>query len=370
MTAEQDHDTDWGFYATQGKDFAQKLYPQQVRYAINYVRENRHQPFVLKKQLGNIFYLLAQVQAQPDLTLIVLDLIQMLDTLPYRLGYWTEWEDALRYAIRSTHDHPHPAMQIEFLQQLANLMLLKGQWVEAQDLSQSAWVIARGMGDSALIMQAASGMIGALLDGGKLHEANALLEAATHEAQQTDAERPLPAVVAGRLAYLRALLGWYRGELHSAVNDFDQAITQLQASAALEAAHAYRLRGLSFWQLGDYLPAVRDFKQAARHFEKQADLYSMWWALGNLGLVYWSIGRLDRAQHLTRRSLRVFRRFGSSWQVAGQLGNLCVIYLSAGRLPQALRVAEEHVQLAQRLNLPVQIMRAEANYAIIQLHQG
>ncbi|MHB8627899.1 MAG: hypothetical protein ACYDBJ_10795 [Aggregatilineales bacterium] len=139
---------------------------ERLAWAIEYARQCRGQPLLVKQHLTDWLTLLTHVHDRLDLHEAALELISLLYQPVIHLGHFAEWTSQVRFAIAVCDRLGRTAEQAEFLERLvegtlglaywSSGRLLKAEWhmrrsAQAAKQLNARWQFARQTGNLALV---------------------------------------------------------------------------------------------------------------------------------------------------------------------------------------------------------------------------
>ncbi|MHB8627206.1 MAG: tetratricopeptide repeat protein [Aggregatilineales bacterium] len=344
--------------------------------AIDRARAYQRQPLQVKRHLSSWLTLLDHAHDRSDLDAAALELITLLHQPIVNLGYLTDWEPQVRFAIAVCIRSGRTVQQAEFLSRLSNILYWTGRFDEAQTTGDKALITARSTDDPKTLAVCATTLMGALITRGEIKDAESIWQMTKIDPLVQGATGATQAWVMAHLSIYGAMLRRALGgadALIDAANLCDEATHWLKRFPGLDPdlyAQVCRNRGVYYWLNDQYSNAIKLLRRAARLLHQQGNPFNQRAVEGTLSLAYWSAGKLSKAEIYARRSAQAARQLNGRGQLARVTGTLALIALFRGRLIEARRYSERHCRLAEQLGVAIELSRARCNRGIIMLHQG
>jgi len=212
------------------------------------------------------------------------------------------------------------------LLQLGDLLLLTGEWNQAEQAVQQGLELAASVADWAL---------------------------------------------QARAWYLLGVIERHRGNYPSAVDWLAQARRSYEKLSEVGLqGDVLREMGILHWIQGEYPQAVRLFQRCARLARAQNDPRRTSRALGNIGAVYLAQDNAPAALRYARRGLKLAEQVGDRTGMSIFAGNMGVAYQKLGAHRKALASFARYLSLSQELGYRMGISIAVGNLGDVYLDCG
>jgi tetratricopeptide (TPR) repeat protein len=147
------------------------------------------------------------------------------------------------------------------------------------------------------------------------------------------------------------------GDTHTAMGDYEQALSYLTRSAAISQqlndrsglADAHVEMGIAAYRLFRLDDARVHLEQAHRLADELGDRLLAARASMTLGVVDWEAGDLTAARTRIDSSLYTFRALGNRLEEARAVGNLALLYQDSGNLVRALALHRDAVAIQEQI---------------------
>lgn len=337
----------------------------------------RASAYVLKKgmketaaHLRSFLGMLKEARSYPELMTASLELIRVLNPLPFKSGQGYLWEGHILFALEQTGGTDVAGA---YHTDLADYYLAVGSFKRALTHAKRAYrnrkqgILPRA--------RAVRTFFNALRITGEVNRADELIREALgwwSADSAVDEKNPQSAMAWMAVNQCQFELLREKGQNHEALtlsNELVDLNERLGQPDAILTADMLTARSTLEWTLAMYKESVADLQEAIRVYRSAGDEFTAQSLSSNLGLVYWTMGELNLAEEELRSALEYYRRVGSEHLRIYDLGNMGLVYSCRGDFERAEGYYRQQIELAKKLGFPSEAYRGDTNLADIFFHQ-
>lgn len=368
-------DLAWANEQQQWADRFARLLRDRLRWAIDHIREQAHQPDRLIEHVESFLHLIGQARDRAEIQPLATELIDALNPWPARWGYGERWIAQLQFAAEDAARRGQGARQAKLLAELAALLLIAGRTADAITMSEQAIKLAHDYRAPLSWSIATEAQLSALRQQGRTADAWQCLRAREGEWPSVivGADQSVQVTAQAHVAFQHVELLKIKGEYDHALDLNRQIIADLEALPQADVtvlAEAYSTLGFVYYPQGRYPEALAAIQRALA-LRVQADDRTLEVSeRGNLGLIYLNRGQFAAAEQVFRQMVADTDRLQMRASHMRAIGLLASVTYMRGDLPRALQYDERSIELAEGLNNEYELARSRGHRAAVLLRMG
>ena len=230
---------------------------------------------------------------------------------------------------------------------LAQVYQIEGKWDLTEKLFKESLERSQKIGDELLIATSMKELANMMLQKGRYDEANPLLDEAEKLYTKLDNTKGKCDVEG-----YRGLIHYYKGELDDAVEHFTEKLRLAEIIDDKSAkALSYRYMGGVAYYRGDYQKALQHYKNQLKISKENENLLDVAVAENNIGLIYSYINDFKNAAKFYRRALETYKKVGIRQYICYTSNNLGELKYWLGEYEEAKSLIEDQLAIATELGI-------------------
>lgn len=230
---------------------------------------------------------------------------------------------------------------------LATVYRIEGKWDLTEKLFKESLERSQNIGNKLLIATSMKELANMMLQKGRYDEANPLLDEAEKFYNELND-------IKGKcdVEGFRGLIHYYKGELDDAVEHFTEKLRLAEIIGDKTAkALSYRYMGGVAYYRGDYQKALQHYKNQLKISKENENLLDVAVAENNIGLVYSYLNDFKNAAKFYRRALETYKKVGIRQYICYTSNNLGELKYWLGEYEEAKSLIEDQLSIATELGI-------------------
>ncbi len=230
---------------------------------------------------------------------------------------------------------------------LATVYRIEGKWDLTEKLFKESLERSQNIGNKLLIATSMKELANMMLQKGRYDEANPLLDEAEKFYNELND-------IKGKcdVEGFRGLIHYYKGELDDAVEHFTEKLRLAEIIDDKSAkALSYRYMGGVAYYRGDYQKALQHYKNQLKISKENENLLDVAVAENNIGLVYSYINDFKNAAKFYRRALETYKKVGIRQYICYTSNNLGELKYWLGEYDEAKSLIGDQLEIATELGI-------------------